>query len=127
MVLEVEVSYLNTVDSQLALPIGVQHISKEESSAESAKTIKQEMGEVNVCLCHLQKKLIETKNGVTKRHAKCYRYCPSCTAIKKVCADCKRKGHQNVEPELRACRPLFKQRQKVQQTDSHWCHSALLI
>lgn len=103
MVQEAEVSCLTTLDSQLALPIGVRHLSKGGSSAESAETIKQEMREINVCLCHLQQKLIETKNGVIKSHAKCYSYCPSCVEIKKVCADCKRKGHQNVEPELRAC------------------------
>lgn len=95
-----EVSCFTTVDSQFDLPIGVRHISMGGSSAESAETIKQEISEVNVCLCHLQQKLIETKNGVIKRHAKCYSYCPSCVQIKKVCADCKRKGHQNVEPEL---------------------------
>lgn len=43
------------------------------------------------------------KNGVIRSHAKCYSYCPSCVEIKKVCADCERKGHQNIEPELRAC------------------------
>lgn len=96
-------SSLTTVDSQLALPIGIRHLSKGGSSAESAETIKQEMSEVNVCLRHLQQKLIETKNGVIRSHAKCYSYCPSCVEIKKVCADCERKGHQNIEPELRAC------------------------
>ena len=103
MVQEVEESSLTTVDSQLALPIGVRHLSKGGSSAEYAETIKQEMSEVNVCLRHLQQKLIETKNGVIRSRAKCYSYCPNCVEIKKVCADCKRKGHENVEPELRAC------------------------
>ena len=93
MVQEAEVSCLTTVNSQLALPIGARHISKGWSSAESAETIKQEMNEVKVCLCHLQPKVIDTKNGVKKRHAKCYSYCPSFVQIKKVCADCKRKGH----------------------------------
>ena len=55
-----------------------------------------------MCLRHLQQKLIETKNGVIRSHAKCYSYCHYCVKIK-VCADCKRKGHGNVEPELRAC------------------------
>ncbi|XP_068690281.1 uncharacterized protein [Montipora foliosa] len=103
MVQEAEVSSLTTVDAQLALPIGIRHLSKGGRSAESAETIKQEMSEVNVCLRHLQQKLIETKNGVIRSHAKCYSYCPSCVEIKKVCADCERKGHQNIEPELRAC------------------------
>ena len=40
---------------------------------------------------------------VSRSRAKCYSYCPNCVEIKKVCADCKRKGHENVEPELRAC------------------------
>lgn len=93
MVREAEVSCLTTVDSQLALPIGARHISKGRSSAECAETIKQEMNEVKVCLCHLKKKVIDTKNGFKKRHAKCYSYCPSCVQIKEVCADCKRKGH----------------------------------
>ena len=61
MVQEAEVSSLTTVDSQLALPIGIRHLSKGGSSAESAETIKQEMSEVNVCLRHLQQKLIQTK------------------------------------------------------------------
>ena len=40
MVQEAEVSSLTTVGSQLALPIGVRHLSKGGSSAESAETIK---------------------------------------------------------------------------------------
>lgn len=67
---------------------------------------------MNVCQLHLEQKLIERRNGVIKDHTKCNSRCTDCIENKKVCADCERKGHANIEPQLRACDYCLKNEEK---------------
>ena len=54
MVQEAEVVCLTTLDAKLALPVGVNHLSKGLTAAETLAMLKKETREVNVCLNHLK-------------------------------------------------------------------------
>lgn len=94
------------------MEVGVRHLAKGLNSTESADNIKKELKEVNVCQLHLQRNLIETKNGVINDHKKCNSYCTDCIKNKDVCVDCEGKGHKNIEPQLRACDYCMKNKEK---------------
>ena len=66
MVQEAEVLCLTTADAKFSLPVGVNHLSKGLTAAETLEIIKKEMKQINVCLNHLKLRLVDLENGVLK-------------------------------------------------------------
>ena len=54
MVQEAEVMCLTTINAKFALPVGVNHLSKGITAAETLAMLKKETKKVNVCLNHLK-------------------------------------------------------------------------
>ena len=101
MVQEAEVLCLTTADAKFSLPVGVNHLSKGLTSAETLEIIKKEMKQINVCLNHLKLRLVDLENGVLKNCEKCSSSCVSCIRSQAVCNDCIIKGPTLLEPALR--------------------------
>ena len=99
MVQEAEVMCLTTLDAKFALPVGVNHLSKGLTAADTLAMIKKEAQEINVCLNHLQHSRTDTNSVPTN----CFSNCTDCTELEAVCSACKAKGHTVIEPALRPC------------------------
>ena len=75
MVQEAEVMCLKTKDAKFALPVGVNHLSKGLTAAETLAMLKKDVREVNVCLNHLKHNQMSTNNSVL---ANCCSHCRDC-------------------------------------------------
>ena len=91
---------LTTTDAKFALPVGVKHLSKGLTAAETSAMLKKEVREVNMCLNHLKHNEMSTNNSVP---ANCCSHCRDCVNLNAVCDVCRRKGHTVIEPALRPC------------------------
>ena len=99
MVQEAEVMCLTTLDAKFALPVGVNHLSKGLTAADTLAMIKKEAQEINVCLNHLQ----HSRTGTNSVPTNCFSNCTDCTELEAVCHACKAKGHTVIKPALRPC------------------------
>ena len=81
---------LTTIDAKFALPVGVNHLSKGLTAADTLAMTKKEAQEINVCLNHLQHSRTDTNSVPTN----CFSHCTDCTELEAVCDACKAKATQ---------------------------------
>lgn len=95
MVREAEVMCLTTADSKFALPVGVNHLTKGLTAADTFGMIKREIRQLNVCLHHLKYRLVDAKNVILKDAQKCCSNCSDCLESQNICQTCFGKRSQN--------------------------------
>ena len=92
---------LTSLDVKFALPVGVNHLTKEIIfiASDTLDIIKSEIKEINVCLNQLENSRTDTINVPQNSSS----YCMNCIETEAVCDMCSEKGLTVVEPALRPC------------------------
>ena len=101
MVRQAEPDVLTSLDKRVSLPIGVNYLTNEGSSAESLEMWKERLCQIQTCLKCLND--FESDYSTMKGKGSCNSYCGDCENAEEVCEVCRDLGYTSIARERRAC------------------------
>ena len=101
MVRQAEPEVLTSLDKRVSLPIGVNYLTNEGSSAESLEMWKERLCQIQTCLKCLND--FESDYSAMKGKGSCNSYCGDCENAEEVCEVCRDLGYTSIARERRAC------------------------
>ncbi len=112
VVTEASVSFLTTLDNEIAMPCSVEYMSKSGKTGEyMTGKFKSETKKVQICQeCLSQANIVEHIIDVDQPVCDCF--CNKCWETKVVCDDCRTKGQLSYFPACRACTKCLEKGQK---------------
>ena len=92
---------MTSLDKRVSLPIGVNYLTNEGSSAESLEMWKERLCQIQTCLKCIND--FESDYPTMKGKGSCNSYCGDCENAEEVCEVCRDLGYTSIARERRAC------------------------